>query len=288
MVTSAPPTMSPASTTRLSWRQRLFFYVRARVGLEGPLIDICRDPERAYSPLDSPMRVVHADLPAMLVGGVASLLTQMLHPVAMRALSEHSRYQDDPLGRLYGTGRFLALTTYASKDDALQAISTVRRIHAAIVSQPHDPAPYRGDDPELLAWIHAAEVAMFLASYQAFGPTPLNANQSDRYVADMAVTGAALGVIDPPRTVAELRAVLASYRPVLDLTPQAREARDFLLAGTPYTGRLRHWGFDRIVETATSLLDPDHRTTLELATTRVSWRHRLALRALRFAARHDV
>ncbi|MBU6512738.1 MAG: DUF2236 domain-containing protein [Betaproteobacteria bacterium] len=280
--------MTRPSTNRLSWRQRLFFYVRSRVGLHGPLIDICVDPELAYTPLDSPMRVVHADLPAMLVGGVASLLTQMLHPVAMRALSEHSRYQDDPLGRLYGTGRFLALTTYASKEDALQAINTVRRIHQGIDSRPEDPSPYRGDDPALLAWIHAAEVAMFLGSYQVFGPAPLTPHDADRYVADMGVTGAALGVIDPPRTVAALRDVLALYAPILALTPQAQEARDFLLAGTPYTGRLRHWGFDRIVESAITLLEPAHRRTLELPAARVTWRHRFALRALRFAGRHDV
>ncbi|MDE3082997.1 MAG: DUF2236 domain-containing protein [Acidobacteriota bacterium] len=280
--------MSAPSTDRLAWRQRLFFYVRSRVGLHGPLIDICVDPVLAYTPVDSPMRVVHADLPAMLVGGVASLLTQMLHPVAMRALSEHSRYQDDPLGRLYGTGRFLALTTYASKDDALQAINTVRRIHHGIVSQPGDPSPYRGDDPELLAWIHAAEVTMFLASFQTFGPAPLSRDDADRYVADMGVTGAALGVIDPPRTVAELHEVLAGYGPVLSLTPQAKEARDFLLAGAPYTGRVRHWGYDRIVECATSLLDPTHRSTLKLKVPRVTWRHRAALRALRFAGRHEV
>ncbi len=280
--------MSVTPHDRLSWRQRLFFYVRARVGLAGPLIDVCVDPDRAYTPLDSPMRVVHADLPAMLVGGVASLLTQMLHPVAMRALSEHSRYQDDPLGRLYGTGRFLALTTYATAEEAHQAITVVRRIHAGIVSQPHDPAPYRGDDPELLAWIHAAEVAMFLASFQTFGPAPLTSRDADRYVADMGATGTALGVIDPPRSVTELRAVLASYQPVLALTPQGREARDFLLAGTPYSGRLRHWGYDRIVECAISLLDPAHRAALELPSTRVTSRHRLALRALRFAGRHDV
>ncbi|MDE3082122.1 MAG: DUF2236 domain-containing protein [Acidobacteriota bacterium] len=280
--------MTPPYADRLNWRQRLFFYVRSRVGLEGPLIDICLDPERAHTPLDSPMRVVHADLPAMLVGGVASLLTQMLHPVAMRALSEHSRYQDDPLGRLYGTGRFLALTTYATRDEANQAISAVRRIHLGIVSAPGDPSPYRGDDPTLLAWVHAAEVAMFLSSFQTFGPAPLSRDDANRYVADMGVTGAALGVIDPPRTVAELYDVLSGYGPVLALTPQAREARDFLLAGTPYTGRLRHWGYDRIVECAVSLLDPAHRSTLELPSSRVTRLHLLALRALRFAGRHDV
>lgn len=280
--------MSTPPTARLSWRQQLFFYVRSRVGLDGPLIEICVDPERAYTPLDSPMRVVHADLPAMLAGGVASLLTQMLHPVAMRALSEHSRYQNDPLGRLYGTGRFLALTTYATSQEAHQAIGVVRRIHEGIVSGPGDPSPYRGDDPELLAWVHAAEVAMFLTSFQTFGPAPLGAIDADRYVADMGVVGAALGVIDPPRTVAELDDVLAGYGPVLALTTQAQEARDFLLAGTPYSGRLRHWGFDRIVECAISLLNSSHRATLELSKPRVTWRHHLALRALRFAGRHKV
>lgn len=54
-----------------------------------------------YLPTDAPW-VVRADL-ATLVGGVRSLLMQALHPGSLAGVRSHSRYMDDPLGRLAGT-----------------------------------------------------------------------------------------------------------------------------------------------------------------------------------------
>jgi hypothetical protein len=45
----------------------------------------------------------------------------------------------------------------------------------------------------------------------------------------MARVGAAVGVLDPPRTEAEMRAALAAYRPELRSTKEARDAARFLL-----------------------------------------------------------
>jgi len=46
----------------------------------------------------------------------------------------------------------------------------------------------------------------------------------------MSDVGRRLGVVDPPRSVAELRRYLYSVRPELRVTPEAREAVRFLLA----------------------------------------------------------
>jgi uncharacterized protein (DUF2236 family) len=42
--------------------------------------------------------IVHADM-ATLVGGVRALLMQAMHPGSLAGVREHSRYNDDPLGR---------------------------------------------------------------------------------------------------------------------------------------------------------------------------------------------
>ena len=44
---------------------------------------------------------------------------------------------------------------------------------------------------------------------------------------------AKLGVLDPPRSVAELRESLAAYRPELRGTPEARDTARFLLFNPP-------------------------------------------------------
>jgi uncharacterized protein (DUF2236 family) len=77
------------------------------------------------------------------------------------------------------------------------------------------------------------EVDSFLAAYRRYGAAPLDARQSDAYVADAAVIARALGVNDPPCTVAQLRAELTDFRPELQGTRQARQAARFLLLEPP-------------------------------------------------------
>lgn len=180
-------------------------------------------------PPDSPVRVVHADL-AMFIGGVRALLLQTLHPDAMHAVAEHSAYETDPLGRLQRTAEFLGTTTYGSGTEAAQAIQAVRAIHARVVGTLADGTPYRADDPHLLAWIHATEVDSFMAAYDRYGAGTLCAHDRDRYVADMAAIGEALGMVDAPRSSAELDAVLTDFGPELAATEACRDATRFLFA----------------------------------------------------------
>ena len=93
-----------------------------------------------------------------------------------------------------------------------------------------DGRHYAANDPHLLAWVHIAEVDSFLTAHRRFGKRPLDRTERDQYVADMAVVARALGVVEPPRSVAALRAQLAGFRPELEATPEAREAARFLVA----------------------------------------------------------
>ena len=82
---------------------------------------------------DSMAWKVHADLPGMLIGGFAALMLQMLHPLAMAGVAEHSRFREDPLGRLQRTGRFIAGTTFgpmALVDQLVELGYVVRRPEA--------------------------------------------------------------------------------------------------------------------------------------------------------------
>lgn len=181
---------------------------------------------------DRPIRQVHADA-AMFVGGLRALLLQSLHPLAMAAVAAHSGYRADPWGRLQRTSTFLAVTTFGTATDAQRAVDHVRGVHQRVHGTAPDGREYQASDPHLLRWVHVAEVDSFLRCHQRYGARPLDDAGCDGYLADTARIAEALGVPDPPRDRAELVQTLATYRPELRGTPQARDAARFLLLNPP-------------------------------------------------------
>jgi uncharacterized protein (DUF2236 family) len=181
---------------------------------------------------DAVIRVVHADA-SMFVGGLRALLLQSLHPLAMAGVAQHSDYRHDPWGRLQRTAEFLATTTYGPATAAERAIARVRNVHDRVIGVAPDGRSYSANDPHLLRWVHVCEVDSFLAAYRRYGGRPLDAQQADQYVAEAAVVARALGVNEPPCTVAQLRAELSDFRPELHGTRQARQAARFLLLEPP-------------------------------------------------------
>ena len=187
--------------------------------------------ERWFAPSD-PVWRVHDDA-SMFVGGIRALLLQSLHPLAMAGVAGHSGYRSDPWGRLQRTSTFLATTTFGTIADAEAAVATVRGIHERVRGRVPDGRSYAASDPHLLSWVHAAEADSFLASYRRFGSTTLTPAEEDGYVAQSGLVAQRLGAVDPPRSVAELKATMARYRPELSASREAREAARFLLLQPP-------------------------------------------------------
>lgn len=181
---------------------------------------------------DRPIKRVHGDA-AMFIGGIRALLLQSLHPLAMAGVAAHSGYRGDPWGRLQRTSHFLAVTTFGSASDAEAMVARIRAIHDKVTGTAPDGRPFAASDPHLLRWVHLAEVDSFLTVYTRYGHERLDADARDGYVTDTAHVARALGVIDPPQTVKELREQLDSYRPELMGTPEARSAARFLVFSPP-------------------------------------------------------
>lgn len=219
------------------FRTDLQTQLRRSIGATGSPPPPCDDPELAYFTPGSITRQVHGDFPAMLIGGLAAVLIQMLHPLAMAGVAQHSRYRTDPLGRLERTAAFLGATTFHSRTEAEAAIARVRRIHAEVVGTAADGRPYAADDPALLTWVHACEVRSFLSSALAYGLHPPTAAEQNTYVDEMARVAIDLGATRVPRSVGELDAYFASVQPELRLPREARTARNFLIRGV---GRWPH------------------------------------------------
>ncbi|MEU3727378.1 oxygenase MpaB family protein [Streptomyces sp. NPDC031705] len=185
-----------------------------------------------------PVRQVHGDA-SMFIGGLAALLLQSLHPLAMAAVAAHSGYRGDPWGRLQRTSTFLAVTTFGTSADATAAVDRVREVHARIRGRTADGMPYRADDPELLTWVHVAEAYCFLRAHQRYGRHPLSPSGRDAYLADTARVARALGAERPPEDERELALRMAAYRPSLRPTAASRDTARFLLTDPPLPGAAR-------------------------------------------------
>lgn len=173
---------------------------------------------------------VHLDR-AMWVAGVRSLMLQALHPVAMQGVWQRSDFMDDPTGRLLRTADFVATTTYGSPGEADALATRVRAVHRRLrFTDPETGRRHRVDEPDLLVWVHCAEVVSYLEVVVRAG-LRLNPGDADRYFAEQARNAAYVG-LDPgdvPASAAQMRRYLAGVRPLLRATPEAVRAVRFLL-----------------------------------------------------------
>lgn len=193
-------------------------------------IDLTRPPGDAglFAP-DSVAWRVHGDLTAMMVGGVASLLMQMLHPAALAGVWDHSGFRRDMQGRLRRTAQFVSGTTYGSTATAEALIERVRRVHDHVRGVLPDGTAYRANDPALLTWVHAAEVASFLGAYRRHVEPAMPAADQDRYLAEMATLAQRLGAEEVPASRRTLDAYLTAMRPALRYDHRTREVARTLL-----------------------------------------------------------
>jgi uncharacterized protein (DUF2236 family) len=203
---------------------------------------------------------VHEE-PILFVAGLRSLYLQALHPRAVAAVVQNSDYKADPWGRLVRTSQYVGITVYGTTAQAEAASRRVRALHARLrATDPRTGAEFRVDEPDLLLWVHVAEIESFVTTARRAG-VRLTAADVDAYYAEQRRTAALVG-LDPgtvPGTAAEVAEYYARVRPELGMSKAAAETFFFLshpplpwrLGLTPV--RLAYMG---IAATAFSLLPP--------------------------------
>lgn len=189
--------------------------------------------EDAMFERDSPIRMVHADVVSMMIGGIRSLLLQMLHPHALQGVLDHSNFRTDMHGRLRRTARFIAVTTFGHRDAAAQAIARVNAIHAKVGGTLPNGAPYAATDPRTLAWVHVAEATSFLDAYLRYVRPGMPFADQDRYFAQFAGVARALGADPVPETKAEAERLLREMRGDLSGSAAASEIAELVLSQRP-------------------------------------------------------
>jgi len=182
---------------------------------------------------DTPIRMVHADLVGMMTGGIRSLMLQMLHPHALQGVLDHSNFREDMHGRLQRTARFIAVTTFGHRDQAMAAIKAVNTIHARIGGTLPDGTPYHATNPRTLAWVHVVEAQSFLAGYLRHVRPNMPSHEQDEYYRQFAIIARALGADPVPETRNEAEAIFRELRRDLKASTQAREVAQLVLNQKP-------------------------------------------------------
>ncbi|MCK0128834.1 oxygenase MpaB family protein [Erythrobacter sp. F6033] len=182
---------------------------------------------------DTPIRMVHSDLVGMMTGGIRSLMLQMLHPHALQGVLDHSNFREDMHGRLQRTAKFIAVTSFGDRDDAMKAIERVNRIHAKVGGTLPDGTPYIANNPRTLAWVHVAEAQSFLAGYLRHVRPDMPSAEQDEYYRQFAVIARLLGADPVPETRSEADAIFRELRGDLRPSPQAREVAQLVLSQRP-------------------------------------------------------
>lgn len=231
---------------------------------------------------DSVTWKIHADFPSMMVGGLASLMLQALHPLALAGVWDHSSFRTDTLGRLRNTTAFVGRTTYAPLAAAEAAIEHVRDIHHAVRGTAADGRAYSADDPHLLTWVHGAECWCFMRAYETYCNVRIPSAMQDRYLAEVARIAEMLGARDVPKSAAALDAFFADIRAELVFDARTREVLD-ILGGIRLPIPLAGTGRDLFLGAAAALL-PGWALDLMQRSGLRRFRDRGAVRALQLIA----
>ncbi len=174
---------------------------------------------------------LHADA-TMIVAAMRALLVQALEPRAMAGVAQHSDYKGDPWSRLDRTVRFILATTYGDTPTAEHAVAAVRKVHERVHGvDPVTGRAYAASEPDLLLWVHAAEIHSVVTAYRRYAGRLSDAD-ADRYVVEMARVPELLGLpaAMAPRSMVELREYLHRMEGALQITPAAKDALRTILS----------------------------------------------------------
>jgi uncharacterized protein (DUF2236 family) len=215
--------------------------IHQMVGFGSGEVDLDQGDAGLFGPGSAAWKV-HADFTTMMVGGVAALLMQMLHPGALAGVWDHSDFRADMLGRLRRTAQFVSGTTYGSTVQAERLIARVRAIHDHVEGALPDGTPYSANAPALLTWVHVAEVSSFLAAYLRYRDPHFPVAQQDRYFAETAQVAERLGASDVPKTAAAVSAYFDRMRPHLRADDRTHAVARALLSQSPAHPALAPFG----------------------------------------------
>lgn len=191
---------------------------------------------------------------AILAGLRAALLQTLSVPVPTATHSTGS-FQADFLGRVARTGAFLNAQNLGSMDEVYRSARRVRAMHRTIKGVGDDGTHFDATDTHQTAWVSMTMTDSYLAISRRFGRGRLRRSQVDAFIREQSTHAALLDqrvdldavFADPrqraalqagtlslplieegelPRSLSELRALMAAWTPELSVSGLTRQLLD--------------------------------------------------------------
>lgn len=132
--------------------------------------------------------------PSYSISGIAAVLIQALHPVAMSAIDRNSHFRRDAWRRAHMTADYVFTITFSARAVATAAAERVRRIHSQIAGvEPVSARQYRADDPDLLLWVHCVHTRYALLGFDRYA-RPVSPQERDRFVCEQIMAAELVGL----------------------------------------------------------------------------------------------
>jgi uncharacterized protein (DUF2236 family) len=135
---------------------------------------------------DSKIWQVNREMILLIAGGRA-LLMQLAHPKVAAGVAEHSRFQEEPLARLYRTMSAMWSIVFDERSQAGAALERVagvhKRVHGVVsgAESVFTGEPYDALDQELLLWVHATLIDSAMIAYHRFVMPMMQAERGAYY-----------------------------------------------------------------------------------------------------------
>jgi len=133
-----------------------------------------------------------SDARLLLAAGYA-LLLQVSHPTVGAGVAEHSRFRDDPWGRLLRTLDYTYTMVYGGPWAAGEMGRRIRSFHKQIYGERPDGQRYHALEPEAYAWVHATLAEAIVLAHERFG-RPFTREQREGLWREWRSLGRLLGI----------------------------------------------------------------------------------------------
>lgn len=172
------------------------------------------DPAAPLFAPDSITRRVNREA-VLLLGGGRALLLQLAHPLVAAGVAAHSRFEQEPLRRLWRTLERTLTIAFGSGAEALAAVRRIEGAHVRVRGRLGEACgpfrrgtPYDANDPALLFWVHATLVDSALVAYQRF-VAPLSVAERRRFYDESRRSARLFGI--PARCIPADEAAFQAY-----------------------------------------------------------------------------
>jgi uncharacterized protein (DUF2236 family) len=230
---------------------------------KGRPVDFTRPPgEAALFPPDSLSWRIFKNPVALLIGGIAAVILELAEPAVRTGVWEHSRFRQDPMGRLQRTGLAAMVTVYGARSVAEPMIAGVVRMHAKVAGKTPAGVPYSAGDAHLLAWVQATAAFGFAEAYSRY-VDPLSEVEFDALYREGAPVSQLYGALDTPQSNAQRRAMFDSMRDRLEPSPVIFQFLQ-IMSETPAFPRPLLWMQRMLVRAAVEMIPDSMRECLGL------------------------